>query len=162
MASCLLRSTFWKDHLLTLRFRGLYSLCPNWPKEDFSSFSCSWCSFHSSFYDNCSDTICIYENHINFTRASGIPYKSIFFTFVDHRKQQHPFAHRKQKENFAPVLIRKAQWHTFWHFHIFPLLFGISLKEDFILLTQQILFSLPKGKAEKMMPYPHPYTKAFE
>lgn len=129
---------------------------------DSSSLACPCCSSHSSFYDNCSDTICIYENHINFTRASGIAYKSIFFTSVERRKQQQPFAHRKQKENFAPVLIRKAQWHTFWNFHIFPLLSASSLKEDFILLTQQILFSFPKEKTEKMMLCPHAFTGALD
>lgn len=95
-------------------------------------------------------------------RASGIAYKSIFFTSVDHRKQQQPFARRKQKENFAPVLIRKAQWHTFWNFHIFPLLSASPLKEGFIPLTQQILFSFLKGKTEKMMLYPHPFIGAFD
>lgn len=55
--------------------------------RDSSSLVCPCCSFHSSFYDNCSDTICIYENHINFTGASGIAYKSIFFTSVESRKQ---------------------------------------------------------------------------
>ena len=51
---------------------------------------------------------------------------------------------------------RKAQEHTF---QSFCFIFSISLKEDVILLTQQILFPFLEGKAEQMMSYLHPFTK---
>lgn len=131
---------------------------------DFSPFSCLCCSFHSSSYDDSSDTIRIYENHIHFLRALGIPYKSLFFTFVDPKKQQQLFAHKptgNRRTASLPLFSRKAQTHTFRSFHIFPLPFAISPKEDFILLTQQTLFPFLKSKAEKTMSYPHPLTQSY-
>lgn len=59
------------------------------------------------------------------------------------------------------MLIRNAQRHTFGDFTLSPLPFTISSKEDFIFLTQQILFPFPKGKAGKIKPYSHPLTKLY-
>lgn len=53
------------------------------------------------------------------------------------------------------MLIRKAQKHTCRNFHIFP------LPRRLYSPNTENLISFPKGKAEKMMPYPHPLTKFY-
>lgn len=83
---------------------------------------------------------------------------------MDHKKQQWPSAHSStgsEEASVAPVFITEAQRHTFRSSHIFPLLFAISPKDDFILLTQQILFPFLKGKAEKMIFYLYPFTNSI-
>lgn len=117
-------------------------------------FSCSrfCCSFHSGFYDNRSDTTCIYENHINFTGASGIPCKSIFSKSVDHKKQGaglQSLTNRNRKAHFAPQVAGKGQRHTLRSSHFPPGPLASSPKAGPVLLTSQILFLFLKGKPER-------------
>lgn len=115
----------------------------------FSSFSCFCSSFHSGFYDNSSATICIYENHINFTRAWGIPYKPILCKSADHKKQQ-PFTHLlegKRRRSFTSMLIGKTQRPPF---EILTLSSSLPFlpKKDFI-LTSQVVFPSQKVQLGK-------------
>lgn len=123
----------------------------------FSSCSCFGCSFHSGFYDNSSDTTCIYENHINFTRASGIPCKSIFSKSVDCKKQEAGLhlLNRKRKRRFAPKVTGKGQRHTLPPelSHFLPIPVTNSRKAGFILLTSQILFPSLKEKPGRTEPH---------
>lgn len=113
-------------------------------------FSCSrfCCSFHSGFYDNRSDTTCIYENHINLTRASGIPCKSIFSKSVDHKKQGaglQSLTNRNRKAHFAPTVAGKVRGTLQSSHSLLPLLTS-SRKTGSVLLTSQISSPFLKGK----------------
>lgn len=119
--------------------------------------SCFCCSFHSGFYDNRSDTTCIYENHINFTGASGIPCKSIFSKSVDHKKQGaglQSLTNRNRKAHFAPQVAGKGQRHTLRSAHFPPVPLTSSRKTGSILLTSQILFLFLKGKPGRAKSHP--------
>ena len=64
---------------------------------DFSSFSSLCCSFHSSSYDNPSDTICIYKNHTCFHESQEFLMNQYFSHLWIIRKNSRPLPTSQQE-----------------------------------------------------------------